>query len=192
MERPVWFGGWAQYIDTPRISSSMKVRRRGQMESRMSFLEPEPVKPAKAVAPCYTDRRHGHRHSQVMGGLHPMGGQFPDGDDWIREAEGSLQNLPLSSPQIGETIPVGQGHQWRPSHRPQAGEWRMCLKTLEMRSYCQIAYVSCRILVYWPLCQAWRLLQLWMQALYNDRCRCHTVFILQNLPIIPVESVPAF
>lgn len=78
MGRAVWFGG-GQYIDTPRISSSMTVRHRGtDGECRLSLLDLKPMKLAKTVAPSYADRPPGHAPSQVIGG------QFPDGEDWIR------------------------------------------------------------------------------------------------------------
>lgn len=60
MGRLVWFGG-GQYIDTPRISSSMTVGHRGtDGECRLSVLDLKPIKLAKTAALGYTDRPPGH------------------------------------------------------------------------------------------------------------------------------------
>lgn len=76
VERTVGFGG-GQQIETPGISSSVKVRHRRQMESRMSFSDFKPIELAKTVAHCHTDRPPGHWPSQVMGGRHPHGWPSP-------------------------------------------------------------------------------------------------------------------
>lgn len=137
MERTVWV--WGRAVD--RQPQDLQFR-----ESKTQETDGEPyvifrLQANQAGQNCSPVLHRQTTWSWMQPGNGGASSPWESNSQMVKVGSGTEQSMPhphLLSPDQRNSSCQGEGFQWRSSHRPQAKQWRVCLKTFEMCSYCHI------------------------------------------------------